>query len=370
MIKRHNNEKPVSILLITFLTMFIFVSVNNALSQNFEIDNIEFIFKDKQTIDNSELKDAVSVSNSKYYYPDALAADVISLRDFFFDNGYFEAKIDKELIFDIQDSTVIINFIITENRHYRMGNILHTGLDNIPDSLHKIIDTMKTIQPNYYYKKAELIDYSNNVLDFLQNSGYMTASLRNDSAFILKKQDSLVLLTINFVKADTIFRFGKTDIVIDSNFYDVSTDFLRKGITYDEGEIYSKKKRLDTDKNISQMPIIKSARIRTASIVGTVVNLKIVCSLSKKHELTPFIEGTNINNYFYAGGGLQYTNKYFWGNGRIFTTEIHTLYHSKDVNLIELVNQITQPYFVNNKSSLNDKFSLGYYKFVGYDDYF
>ena len=370
MIKRYKNEKPASILSIKLLALAIFMYVNNAFPQNFEIDKIKFIFRDKQTIDDSELKDAISVTKSKFYYPDAVNTDVISLRNFYFDNGYFEAKIEKEINFDIPDSSVSINFFITENRQYRIGSILNTGLDKLPDSLHRIIDTMKTIQPNYFYNKAEMIDYSNGILDFLQNSGYMSAALKNDSGFILKKQDSTVFLSINFVKADTIFKFGKTEISIDSNFYDVSTEFIRKGITYDEGEIYSKKKRLDSDKNISQMPIIKSSRIRTISIIGNVVNLKIDCRLSKKHEITPFIEGTNINNYFYAGGGLQYTNKYFWGGGRIFTSEIHTLYHSTSVNLIELVNQITQPYFINNKSSLNDKFSLGYYNFVGYDDYY
>jgi outer membrane protein assembly factor BamA len=370
MIKRHKNEKPTAVLLITLSFLLIFIFNCNAFSQNYEIDKIEFIHKDKQTLDDSELKDAVSVAKSKYYYPDALIADVNSLRNFYFDNGYFEAKVDKELSFNIEDSTVSINFIITANHHYEIGLIKRTGLNNVLDSLRKIIDTMKTIQVNNFYNKADMVNYSTGILDFLQNSGYMTATLKNDSGYILIKQDTTVFLTFNFVNADTLFKFGKTEIVIDSNIYNVSTEFLRKGITYDEGEVYSKKKRLDTDKNISQMPIIRSARIRTISITGTSVNLRIDCRLSKKHELTPFVEGTNINNYFYAGGGLQYTNKYIWGNGRIFTSELHTLYHSMSVNLVELVNQITQPYFINNKSSLNDKFSLGYYNFVGYDDYY
>lgn len=370
MIIRHNNEKPTAVLFFTLTFLLIIVFTQNTFSQNYEIDEIEFIHKDKQTLEDSELKDAVSVTKSKYYYPDALTADVISLRNYYFDNGYFEAKVDKELSFNMEDSTVSINFVITANHHYRIGKIQRTGLNNVLDSLHKIIDTMKTIQVNNFYNKTDMVYYSNGILDFLQNSGYMTATLKNDSGYILKKQDTTVFLTFNFINADTIYKFGKTEIFIDSNIYNVSTEFLRKGVAYDEGEVYSKKKRLDTDKNISQMPIIKNARIRTTSILGTSVNLRIDCRLSKKHELTPFAEGTNINNYFYGGGGLQYTNKYFLGNGRIFTSELHTLIHSMSVNLIEFVNQLTQPYFINDKSSLNDKFSLGYYNFVGYDDYY
>ncbi len=369
MINKHKNENP-AVLLSTLSILLIFVFTSIAYSQSFKIDKVKFIHKDKQTIDDSELEDAVSVTKSKYYYPDILSGDVNSLRNFYFDNGYFEAKVDKDVSYNIPDSTVSINFIITSNHHYRIGAIKRTGLKNVLDSLRKIIDTMKTIQVNDYYEKAGMIEYSTGILDFLQNSGYMSATLTTDTSYILKKQDTLVFLTINFANADTLYIFGKTEIVIDSNVYDVSTDYLRKGVTYDEGEVYSKKKRLDTDKNISQMPIIRSARIRTISFNGTSVNLQILCRLGKKHEITPYVEGTNISNHFYVGGGLQYTNKYLWGGGRIFTSEIHALYSSLKVNLVEFVNQFTQPYFVNDKSSLNDKLSLGYYNFVGYSDYY
>ncbi|HEY5124047.1 MAG TPA: BamA/TamA family outer membrane protein [Ignavibacteria bacterium] len=370
MIKRRKNENPKAVLLMTISFLLIFAFTCNAYSQNYKIDKIKFIQKDKQTIDDSELKDAVGITKSKYYYPDALSNDIISLRNFYFDNGYFEANVDKELSYNYDDSTVSINFIITSNHQYRIGQIKRTGLDNVLDSLRSIIDTMKTIQVNNFYNKAYMVKYSTGILDFLQNSGYMSAALKNDSGYILKKQDTSVFLTINFANADTLYKFGKTEINIDSNFYDVSTEFLRKGVTYAEGEVYSKKKRLDTDKNISQMPIIRSARIRTISINGTSVNLRIECRLSKKQELTPYVEGTNINNHFYAGGGLQYLNKYLWGGGRIFTSEIHALYSSLKVNLMEFVNQLTQPYFVNDQSSLNDKLSLGYYNFDGYSDYY
>lgn len=368
--KTHTNESLKTFLIISVSFLLIFVFTIDSYSQSFKIDKIKFIQKDKQAIDDSELEDAVSVTKSKYYYPDAVAGDVVSLRNYYFDNGYFEAKVDKEIMIDIPDSSVSINFIITSNHHYRIGAISRAGLDNVLDSLKKIIDTMKTIQVNQFYNKAELIDYSNSILDFLQNSGYMSAKIKNDSGYILQKKDTLVYLTLNFTSADTLYKFGKTEIVIDSNIYNVSVDFLRKGLAYSEGEVYSKRKRLDTDKNITQMPIIRNARIRTSSITGTYVNLRIECRLSKKHELTPFVEATNINNFVYAGGGLQYTNKYFWGNGRIFTSELHSLIHSMDINLFEFVNQITQPYFINDKSSLNDRFSLGYYNLVGYYDYY
>ena len=370
MVKRHKNENPTVALSMTLSFLLFFVFISNVFPQNFKIDKVKFIHKDKQTIDDSELEDAVSVTKSKYYYPNELSDDVVSLRNFYFDNGYFEAKVDKDVSFNIPDSTVTINFIINSNHHYRIGAIIRTGLENVLDSLRKTIDTMKTIQINSYYNKTDMISYSDGILDFLQNSGYMSVSLKPDTGYIVEKKDTLVFLTFNFANTDTLYKFGKTEIVIDSNIYDVSIEFLRKGITYEEGDVYSKKKRLDTDKNISQMPIIRSARIRTISITGTSVNLRIDCRLSKKHELTPFIEGTNINNYFYVGGGLQYKNKYLWGGGRIFTSEINALFNSPQVNQIEVINQFTQPYFVNDRSSLNDKLSLGYYSYVGYFNYY
>lgn len=353
---------------LAFMIVFFFTDIT--FSQFYEIDEVEFIHTDKETIDDSELKDAVGLTQSKYYYSDALNDDVISLRNYYFDNGYFEAMVEKVLTFNNEDSTVSIKFLITENQHYRTGNILYTGLNNVTDNLKAIIDTMKTIQTGKYFRKDDMIDYSNGILDLLQNNGYMNATLKSDSGYVILKHDSTVNLKIHFIRADSIFRFGKTEIKIDSNVYDVSREFLSNGIAYSEGDIYSKKKRLDTEKNISQMPIIRSVRIRTSTIEGDNVNLTIDCRLSNRQEFTPFAEVTNISNYFYAGGGLKYLNKYIWGGGRIFTSEIHALYSTINVNLIELVNNITQPYFFNSQSSLNDKLSVGYYNFEGYTNYY
>jgi outer membrane protein assembly factor BamA len=240
MIKGHkfNNPAPV-IFFITLSFLLIFVFTRKTYSQNFKIDKVNFIHKDKQTIDDSELEDAVSVTKSKYYYPEALTGDVNSLRNFYFDNGYFEAKVDKDVSFNIPDSTVTINFIIKSNHQYRIGAIIRTGLENVLDSLRKTIDTMKTIRINNYYNKTDMISYSDGILDFLQNSGYMSASLKPDTGYIVEKKDTLVFLTFNFANTDTLYKFGKTEIVIDSNIYDVSIEFLRKGVTYEEGEIYS-----------------------------------------------------------------------------------------------------------------------------------
>ena len=149
---KYTNEKPTSVLLFIFSFLIIFIFTCNTFSQSYKIDKIKFTHKDIQTIDDSELEDAVSVSKSKYYYPDALAGDVISLRNYYFDNGYFEANVDKTLDFNMEDSTVSINFIITANHHYRIGAITRAGLDKVLDSLRKVIDTMKTIQINHFYK--------------------------------------------------------------------------------------------------------------------------------------------------------------------------------------------------------------------------
>ena len=87
--KKYDNENPVAVLLLLLSLLLIFSFTCNVYSQNFEIDKIKFIHKDKQTIDDADLKDAVSVTKSKYYYPNALIDDVNSLRNFYLDNGYF-----------------------------------------------------------------------------------------------------------------------------------------------------------------------------------------------------------------------------------------------------------------------------------------
>lgn len=343
---------------------------NNGYTQNYEIDDVNFIHIDKKSFDDGDLKDAVVISGLKYFKSSVLFQDVSNLTSFYFDNGFFDVIIKSETVFNNIDSTVIVNFLINENHRYSISDIKLTGLDRVTDSVHQIIDTMKLVKPKDYYSKSAMIDYSDGISDLLQNNGYLSAGVKRDSGMVLTKYDTSVSLTLNFINADTVFFFGKTSFVITDNKYNVSTDFLGKGITYREGEVYSRKKRQDSEKNMSQMPIVKAARIRVKSTNGNIVDFNVNTVFGNKIEITPFVEGTNISNYFFGGGGIRYYDKYFSKGGKTLTSEFRGLFNSIDVNLIELVTQLIVPYVINNKSSLSDKFSLGYYNYPGYTNYY
>jgi hypothetical protein len=84
--------------------------------------------------------------------------------------------------------------------------------------------------------------------------------------------------------------------------------------------------------------------------VGNKINMKINASVRNKYELQPEALGYNINNLFYVGGGLSFSDRYFFGGGRTFTAKLEGLVHAANTNGIEFLMNMFQPYiFRNNK---------------------
>ena len=93
-------------------------------------------------------------------------------------------------------------------------------------------------------------------------------------------------------------------------------------------------------------------------------------ALTKKHEITPFIEATNIDNYFYAGAGAKYVNRYFLGGGKVFSMATHLLFNSINLNRVELIASVTQPYVFNIHSNITDKITVGIYNLDRFKNYY
>ncbi len=342
---------------------------SNIFAQSLEIEEVKFIHKDTKTFDDNSLSDAVAVTKEDVFKSKMLGDDIIKLQKFYFDNGFFDVKVDTLVKYNPEDYKVSINFIIYEKKRYRINSLKYYGLIKLSIDLRTRVDSIKTIKNKDYYNKVLIIQQTNQVVDLLQNNGYMNAGIYTDSGTTVIKYDTSADVLINFTGADTIFKFGKTDIKIDSNVYGVSEDIMRKCITYKEGDIYSKQEKLNTERYMSKYAIVQSARLQPNTFNNEVVDFTARITLNKKNEITPFIEATNIDNYFYLGGGAKYLNKYLFKGGQVFTMELHALFNSPGIFRTELISGFIQPNLFNLKSSLIDKITVGLYGLEGFKNY-
>ncbi len=368
------NQKNILLNFVIIILIFLVTGTPVKLfsQQVFEIDEIIFKHKGKQTFDDSQLKDAIGISKSKVYNKKIVEGDIEKLKKYFFDNGFFDVSVDTSISVNIEDEEASVTFIITENNRYKIDSVIIKGIDNIPQETLAKIKKINTLKHGDNYSKVFVLQHANEVLDSLQNNGNMNARLKVDSGTVIKrfKEKSAVIVELELEGTDTIYYFGSTVINIKDNVYGLQKELPTEEIIYKEGEIYSKAKKLDSERNISKIPIISSAKINPAAITGNRVDFTVDIILNKKNELTPYIKGANFENRFYLGAGVRYLNKFFLSGNRTLLLEIEEDFNSTDINRTELSATVTQPHFIKRNITLTNKLSIGFNNVENYKNYF
>ncbi|CAN5579854.1 N/A [soil metagenome] len=361
---------PLLIVIYFFIGIFSLNAQEILTDHTLKISDIEFIRKDSAFFDEASLKNAVGISKVDVYNQKVLGNDIFKLERYYFDNGFFDAKVDTLVKYDLENRKVLIQFIIEQRNRFMISELTLSGLDKISEKLNHNIDSLSVIKDGDYYNKVLIIQQGNIITDMLQNNGYMNARLKEDSGTVVTKHDGKVSILINFEMADTIFYFGKTRINIKDNNYEVENYIFERMITYSEGEMYSKAVKLQTERNMLKYAIVQSARLAVDEQSGDKVDFVANISLTNKYDVIPYITGATIDNIFYLGGGAQYINKYFWKGGKVLNLNALALFNSIRFNRFELSAALTQPYLFNYRSNLTNKVTLGIYNQEQFRNYY
>jgi outer membrane translocation and assembly module TamA len=145
--------------------------------------------------------------------------------------------------------------------------------------------------------------------------------------------------------------FGTTTINIKSQKYNLPKTDISRELTYKENEIYNKEKVVNSELNLAKITILDNPRIVVAKIdsLNKKIYFVINAVVGNKYDLTPEIFGYTIQNTFYVGAGLAFSDNYFFGGGRILTTRARFYFNSLNNNRLVLENLLYQPYLFNNR---------------------
>ena len=331
--------------------------MENPENKIYKLDDVNINFSETRTFSKNDIEDLIKTPKLKYFDRDEFAVDIQRIEKFYFDNGYIDAFVDTTTIADEKKSTLTANFIIHEREPFRIRNIAYTGLENITQEVWRKIfkDNEPLIDTGQIYNKNKLSQENIRVANILVNNGYANAVANPPEIIKIESQNirrtHQFNLVLNFITGDN-YRFGKTKVVLQKDIYKISDDVLLKELEYNEHDIYSKDVLIESENRLTKIAILENARIQIDNIdtVKNIINLKIVASVRNKYELQPELLGYDIQNEFYAGTGLSFTDRYFFGGGRTETTRARILAHSTDQYGFELSTQIYQPaIFSNNK---------------------
>ncbi len=367
------------------ILLFCILISDAALAQQrarYEINSIEF--KGNNTFSSSSLKEVIYSQETpwwfwkflhsfsslgkepSYFDSSVIAIDLTDLKDFYNDNGFFNAEFSCSYKIDTANKFVDLEYNINENSSSVYGKYILDGLKLLPhDVLSSIYDEIK-IDTAQRYSKGDVEKNTAKVLSVLLNNGYLFA--KHDSTIIVedtlqKKADVNIYFT-------TGGRFTIDTVLIQKSGEGakyVSEQLLRdiSGINtntfYDQDELRRSQVRL------YRTGLFDSA-ILSADDEDTTdhkVPIKLVGSIGLMNELSPELILNNQQNAFNIGLGASYIRKNFLGQARkltisstfavqdIFKADIPNLvkhFSYKDTTLLGYVDShltIEQPYLFN-----------------------
>jgi outer membrane protein assembly factor BamA len=344
--------------LIFLILIFICISETSFSQENefgIKLNNFEITFSGTASFNKSQIEVLIKTGTTDYLDLTELSDDILRIKKFYFDKGYFDTEVDTSLSINYKSKSASLIINIKECKPYRIKKVNIYGLNHISDNISKLL-----FSPNQTFIKTGEI-YSRDgvsleifrLISILNNNGYANAYFEPPEIIkiISTNPGSANSVNVNInIKPGIQFKINKISLFINNNSHNISTFDFYRALDIHENEFYSKEKIILSENKLNRISIVDYARIQIGGLDTNQnkMDLLININLKDKYELKPQIFGYDIGNRFYGGIGLSFSDWYFFGGGRSQTTGAKVLYHSLDVNAYELNFQLYQPYIFNN----------------------
>jgi len=164
-----------------------------------ELKKINFI--GNNLFSDAKLKDVIAIKESPsaisqslnsllglgeeatYFDSLSLNAEMLRLKSFYFNHGYFNAKIEISNSIDLIEKTAEITFNIIEGKQNKYKSIDVFGLDSLTGNIKRKVNEVISIDTTENYNYDYVSNMNLNILTYLQDNGYMFANI--DSTLIL-----------------------------------------------------------------------------------------------------------------------------------------------------------------------------------------
>lgn len=304
----------------------------------------------------------------QYYDANILYQDIIHLKNYFRDNGYFYVEIDTSIIFSNDMSTVDISLVIKENTRSRIDTIKILGLDEIDAGQRTEILEKSVIKQGDPYTKKSIFEEQTRILRALVNAGYPKVFL--DSSSIQRYASTNNISLMFKFNTGKQYRFGP--VQFDDQSFQIDSTILIRQMDFETGQVYNEDRRVSSEQNLNRLGIFEFASLRPLPVDTTKVQNEIPFLISysvlEMQEITPEFLVLNENSTLFSTGfGLSYKHRNLFGgaqnfsvSSRVRANEIEKLNLKGAYNngLVEptlfgkseVQSQLVFPYFLNNRT--------------------
>ncbi len=303
-----------------------------------------------------------------FFDPFVLRADLLRIREFYKNNGFFFAKVDSSVAFDSKDHSVDIRILIHEGPPASIDSIEYHGISDTTKEFRTLLDEKPYLTEGMRYSAQSIEDEGRRILRLLQDDGYAYA--RRDSSIVTIAGDSSRVAVNLYFSSGERYRWGKLSVLFpDSTGPTFKREIVLREMLFERGDIYSYDKKTESEQRLYALNLFEMAKIVTPEIPPKIDSLDGRISLRPRpaHEITPELLVNDENNAFNFGGGLGYLHRDFLGDARLLSVNTSLLLQSfrlvtfsskvlndtVSVGRIDATAQLTQPYLWSNSTSLS-----------------
>lgn len=310
---------------------------------------------------------------ARYFDPVVLEADLLRLRQFYRDRGFFLARVDTSIRIDMKEKEIEIAFEIREGERSLIDTITIHGLEGLPSILLDDITQNRLVEVGDPYDVETVEGELRRIVGSFANHGYVRVGVEEPIARRYASTNNVTLIWS--LHANERYSFGQITIANDSTVSErVEESVVLRHLDFAPGDFYSEERKIDSERNLNRLGVFEATRIEPLvdPIAGDSLHIpmKIFVRPRSFHELTPEIGVNDENSAFNLLTGIGYSNRNFFGDARNFTARLRVSLQSiQDVNLsrviretgfedstlisrIELTGRIIQPYVFSNNVSM------------------
>lgn len=303
-----------------------------------------------------------------HFDPFVLRADLLRIREFYKNNGFFFASVDSSVAFDSKDHDVDIKILIHEGPPASIDSIAYHGISDTTGEFRARMDEKHYLVKGMRYSAQRVEEEGALILKLLQDSGYAYA--KKDSSIVTIAGDSTHVAVNLYFSSGRRYRWGKLAVLFpDSTGPTFKSRIVLREMLFKPGDLYSYDEKTESEQRLYALNLFEMAKIVTPEVPPKTDSLDGSISLKPRpgHEITPELLVNDENNAFNFGGGLGYLHRDFLGDARLLSVNTSLLLQSfrlvtfssqvlndtVSVGRIDATAQLTQPYLWSNATSLS-----------------
>jgi outer membrane protein insertion porin family len=305
--------------------------------------------------------------------PAAFDRDIVRLKEYFRERGFFHATIDT--LFLPSDEKLDIEIHVKENLRSLIDTVKILGVERVDPGIAEDITANCLIKNGMPYTTEALEQEQVRALKIFHNGGYPDAQV--DAILPVRYLSTNNITVTMHYQPGRRYLFG--DVTIAGDTVEVDPNVVYRQLDFAPGEVFNEEKKTNSEQNLNRMGLLENAALKPLTRIDSVVPGSIPMQISYRvlelKEITPEVEVNTENSQFNTGLGLGYSHRNFFGNASTFSTHASVSLQSPERTdwngalkyglreptlwvKADIQPQIYFPYFYGNRTSANVSLAL------------